>query len=72
MWFPFLKLKKIRLVTVSRVCMDYCKLNAWSEKEYFIMLFIHHILDRLSGNGGIVFYIDIWLQYDLQSCGGLT
>ena len=34
-----------------RVCMDYQKLNAWTEKDNFSMAFMDQMLDRLAGKG---------------------
>ena len=34
-----------------RVCMDYRKLNAWTEKDHFPMPFMDQLLDRLVGKG---------------------
>ena len=39
----------MRLVTGWRDCMDYLKLNAWTEKHHFPMNFIDQMLDRLAG-----------------------
>ena len=38
-------------VTGLRVCMDYQKLNAWTEKDHFPMPFMDHMLDRLTLKG---------------------
>ncbi|XP_015160448.1 uncharacterized protein [Solanum tuberosum] len=39
----------IRPVTGWRVCMDYHKLNAWTENDHFHMSFMDQMLDRLAG-----------------------
>ena len=44
-----------RLVTGWRVCMDYDKLNAWTEKDHFLMSFMDQMLDRLAGKGWYYF-----------------
>lgn len=41
----------VRHVTRYRVCMDYRKLNAWSEKDHCPMPFVDQILDCLSCKG---------------------
>ena len=41
----------MRPVTGWSVCMDYRKLNAWTEKYYFPMTFIDQILDILVKKG---------------------
>ena len=38
-------------VTGWTVCMDYQKLNAWTEKDHFAIPFMDQILDRLAGKG---------------------
>ena len=43
------ELISMRLVTGWRVCMDYRKLNAWTEKDQFPMPFMDQMLDRLAG-----------------------
>ena len=45
----------MRPVIAWRVCMDYRKLNAWTEKDHFHVLFIDQILDRLTGKGWYYF-----------------
>ena len=45
----------MRPLTECRVCMDYRKLNAWSEKDHFPMLFMDHMLDTLAGKGWYCF-----------------
>ena len=44
-----------RPVTGWRVCMDYRKLNAWTEKDHFPMPFMDHILGRFAGKGWYCF-----------------
>ena len=39
----------MRSVTAWRVCMDYRKLNTWTEKDRFPMSFMDQMLDRLTG-----------------------
>nr|GEU86641.1 reverse transcriptase domain-containing protein [Tanacetum cinerariifolium]GEX27401.1 reverse transcriptase domain-containing protein [Tanacetum cinerariifolium] len=39
-----------RTATGSRVCIDYCKLNEATAKDYFPLPFIDQILERLAGN----------------------
>ena len=41
----------VRPVTGWRVCMNYRKLNAWTEKYHFPMTFIDQMFDRLVGKG---------------------
>ena len=41
----------MRLATGWRVCMDYQKLNAWTEKDHFLMHFMDQMLDRIAGKG---------------------
>ena len=53
------ELVPMRLVTLWRVCMDYCKLNAWTEKDHFPMPFMDQMLDRLVEKGGTFFLMDI-------------
>ena len=45
----------MRPVTGWRVCMDYRKLNSWTEKDHFLMPFMDHMLDRLAGKGWYCF-----------------
>ena len=40
---------EMRPVTGWRVCMDYRKLNSWTEKDHFPMPFMDQMLDRLAG-----------------------
>ena len=53
-----------RPVTGWRVCMDYHKINAWTEKDHFPMPFIDLMLDRLAGKGWYCF-LDGYLGYNL-------
>nr|GEX67224.1 reverse transcriptase domain-containing protein [Tanacetum cinerariifolium] len=39
-----------RLVTGWRVCIDYCKLNEATSKDYFPLPFMDQMLERLAGN----------------------
>ncbi|GJS20955.1 reverse transcriptase domain-containing protein [Tanacetum coccineum] len=39
-----------RTVTGWRVCIDYCKLNEATTKDYFPLLFMDQMLERLAGN----------------------
>ena len=43
------ELLPMRLLTGWRICMDYRKLKAWTEKNHFPMPFINHMLDKLAG-----------------------
>lgn len=45
----------MRPVTVSRVCMNYRKLNAWAKKDNFPMPFMDRMLDCLAGKGWYYF-----------------
>ncbi|XP_015162967.1 uncharacterized protein [Solanum tuberosum] len=45
------ELVPMRPVTGWRVCMDYRKLNAWTEKDHFPMSFMDQMLDCLAGKG---------------------
>ena len=49
------ELVPMRPVTGWRVCMDYRKLNAWTEKDHFPMPFMDQMLDRLARNGWYYF-----------------
>nr|GEY25608.1 reverse transcriptase domain-containing protein [Tanacetum cinerariifolium] len=40
-----------RLVTGWRVCIDYTKLNEATRKVHFLLPFMDHMLERLTGNG---------------------
>ena len=53
------ELVPMRPITGWRVCMDYRKLNSWIKKDYFPMLFMDHMLDRLAEKGGYCFLDDI-------------
>nr|GFC56143.1 DNA-directed DNA polymerase [Tanacetum cinerariifolium] len=44
------KLVPTRLVTGWRVCIDYMKLNEDTRKDYFRLLFMDQMLERLAGN----------------------
>ena len=44
-------------VTGWRVCMDYHKLNSWTEKDHFPMPFMDQMLDRLAGKGWYCFFL---------------
>ena len=45
------ELVPMRPVIGWRVCPDYRKLNAWTEKDHFAIPFMDQILDRLAGKG---------------------
>ena len=45
------ELVPMRSVIVWRVCMDYRKLNAWTEKDNFPMPFMDQMLDRFARKG---------------------
>ena len=49
------ELVPMRPVTGWRVCMDYHKLNAWTEKDHFPMPFMDQMLDRLARKGWYCF-----------------
>ena len=51
----------MRPVTGWKVCMDYRKLNAWTEKNHFPMLLMYQMLDRFPEKGFIVFLMGIWI-----------
>ena len=53
------ELVAMRPVTRWRVCMNYRKLNAWTEKDHFPMPFMDQMLDRLVEKGGTFFLMDI-------------
>ena len=57
------ELVPMRPVTGWRVCMDYRKLNAWTEKDHFPMLFMDQMLDRLAGKGWY-YFLDGYLGYN--------
>jgi len=43
------ELVQTRLPIKIRVCIDYCKLNAVTHKDYFPLLFIDQMFKRLAG-----------------------
>ena len=49
------ELVPMRPVTGWRVCMDYHKLNASTEKDHFPMTFMDQMLDRLARKGWYYF-----------------
>jgi len=49
------ELVTMRPVTCWRICMDYWKLNSWTEKDHFPMPFMDQMLDRLSERGWYCF-----------------
>ena len=49
------ELVPMRPVTRWRVCMDYRKLNAWTEKDHFPMPFMDKMLDRLARKRVVLF-----------------
>ena len=49
------ELVTMRPVTGWRVCIDYRKLNAWTEKDHFPMPFMDQMLDRLAEKGWYCF-----------------
>ena len=49
------ELVPMRPVTGWRVCMDYRKLNSWTEKDHFPMPFMDQMLDRLAGKRVVLF-----------------
>ena len=49
------ELVPMRPVTGKRVCMDYHKLNLWTEKVHFPMPFMDQMLDRLAEKGWYCF-----------------
>ena len=53
------ELVPMRPVNGWRVCMDYQKLNAWTEKDHFPMPFMDQMLDGLAGKGWCFFFIVI-------------
>ena len=57
------ELVPMRPVTGWRVCMDYCKLNAWNEKDDFPMPFIYQMLDRLARKEWY-YFLDGYLGYN--------
>ena len=60
------ELVPMRLVTGWMVCMDYRKLNAWTKKDNFPMLFMDQMLDRLARKGWYYFF-DGYSGYNLIS-----
>ena len=57
------ELVTMRPVTGWRVCIDYRKLNAWTEKDHFPMPFMVQMLDRFVENGWYCF-LDGYLGYN--------
>ena len=53
----------IRPVTEWRICMDYRKLNAWTEKYHFPMPFMDQMLDRLAEKGWY-YFLDKYSSYN--------
>ncbi|XP_015158484.1 uncharacterized protein [Solanum tuberosum] len=53
----------MRPVTGWRVCMDYHKLNAWTEKDHLPMSFMDQMLDRLASKGWYCF-LDGYSRYN--------
>ena len=49
------ELVPMRPVAEWRVCMDYRKLNSWTEKDHFPMPFMDQMLDRLAEKGWYYF-----------------
>ncbi|XP_049372698.1 uncharacterized protein LOC125837657 [Solanum verrucosum] len=56
----------MRPITGRRVCLDYRKLNAWTENDHVPMLFMDQILDRLAGIGWY-YFLDGYSGYNLIS-----
>ena len=50
----------MRPVTRWRVCMDYRKLNSWTEKDHFPMPFMDQMLDRIAEKGWYYFLGGYW------------
>ena len=50
-----IELVPMRPVIGWRLCMDYRKLNAWTEKDYSPMPFMYQMVDRLLGKGWYYF-----------------
>ncbi|KAH0679182.1 hypothetical protein KY284_020267 [Solanum tuberosum] len=57
------ELVSVRPMTGWTVCMDYRKLNAWTENDHFPMSFMDQMLDRLAGKGCYCF-LDGWSSYN--------
>ena len=55
-----------RSVTCWRVCTDYRKLNAWTEKDHFPMPFMDQMLDRPAGKG-LYCFLDGYSGYNQVS-----
>ena len=49
------ELVPIRPLTGWRICIDYLKLNAWTEKDHFPMPFTDQMLDKLASKGWYYF-----------------
>ena len=49
------ELVPMRPFTGWRVCMDYHKLNSWTEKDHFPMPFMDQMFDRLARKGWYCF-----------------
>ena len=62
------ELVPMRPVTEWGVCIDYWKLNAWTEKDHFPMPLMDKMLDRLAGKGWYCF-LDGYLRYNQISIG---
>ena len=50
-------------VTGWIVCMDYQKLNAWTEKDHFPLPFMDQMLDRLAGKRWY-FFLHVYSGYN--------
>ena len=57
------ELVPMRPVTGWRVCMDYRKLNSWTEKDHFPMPFMDQMLDRLAKKG-LYYFLDGYSGYN--------
>ena len=53
------ELVPMRPVTGWRVCIDYRKLNSWTEKDQFPMPFMDQMLDRLAKKGWYYFLDEV-------------
>ena len=53
----------MRPVIGWRVCMDYQKMNSWTEKDHFPMPFMDQMLDRLAGRGWY-YFLDGYSEYN--------